>query len=404
MMSIKVNRAPLSALSTLAALLIPTACQPDTSPPPDPFAPDPWALSDPEIRIGSVDDPDFIFGSVDDMALGPDGLLYTTHAGEATIRRWTVDGAPAGSFGRKGDGPGEFRQRPLGLGFFGDSLWIWDAYGRRVVYFDLDTEYLGWRPVSADPRIDPLRSGGSLPQPAFPLRDGTLLGIVRPDDEAVERGTATEMPYVRMEADGSILGRIWTRRLAPQDILAIQTDRGSMSTDQPFGGAHLFGLDDGGLLVVERPAWTGVGDPSMRVVKFSLDGDTLFSSAVPYVPVPLARERIDSVVLDLVEWLGFDEAQIREALYQPSHLPAASRLLLGEDGTIWLQRFDPVEVESGELTNEWWVLDSVGAPMARARTPVDIEVRLVAGDMLWGIERDELDVEYIVRYRWVKDR
>ena len=107
-MSIKANRAPLAASSALAALLIATACQPDTSPPPDPFPPDPWTLSDPEARIGSVDDPDHIFNPVTHMALGPDGLLYTTHAGEGTIRRWTADGAPAGSLGRRGEGPGEF--------------------------------------------------------------------------------------------------------------------------------------------------------------------------------------------------------------------------------------------------------------------------------------------------------
>ena len=38
------------------------------------------------------------------------------------MRRWPADGAPAGTLGRKGEGPGEFRV-PYQLGFFGDSLW-----------------------------------------------------------------------------------------------------------------------------------------------------------------------------------------------------------------------------------------------------------------------------------------
>jgi len=69
-------------------------------------------------------------------------------------------------------------------------------------------------------------------------------------------------------------------------------------------------------------------------------------------------------------------------------------MIAGEDGTIWLQRYDPVGMESGEPMNEWWVLDGEGAPLARALTPVGLDVRLVTDDTVWGIERDELDVEH----------
>jgi len=62
-----------------------------------------------------------------------------------------------------------------------------------------------------------------------------------------------------------------------------------------------------------------------------------------------------------------------------------------------------VELETGEEVFEWWVLDGEGAPLARARTPVGLDVRLITDDMVWGLERDELDVEYIVRRRLMKD-
>ena len=72
-------------------------------------------------------------------------------------------------------------------------------------------------------------------------------------------------------------------------------------------------------------------------------------------------------------------------------------------GTIWLQRFDPVESADGERLIEWWVLDGEGAPLARVLTPAGLEVKLITEDMVWGIERDELEVEYIVRYRLIRD-
>ena len=335
-MSIKVNRAPLAALSALAALLIATACQPDTSPPPDPFPPDPWTLSDPEARIGSVDDPDHIFNPVTHMALGPDGLLYTTHAGEGTVRRWTADGVPAGSLGRRGEGPGEF-QYPFGLGFFGDSLWVWDVVAVRVSYFDLEGGFLG----SVQVRGNAGGATGSPVRPVVPLRDGTFMGMTLPASTSIARGSQTESPFVRLNADGRSLNRIWTQPWRRHDTFATSSAR------QPFGDDHLSGMGARGLLVVERRAWTGEGDPTMRVSEIGFDGDTIFTAAVPYDPVPLPAERFDSVV---GAWAGGNvasEARIREAMYRPSYLSAVSRLIGAQDGTVWLQRFDPVEVVGG---------------------------------------------------------
>ena len=100
---------------------------------------------------------------------------------------------------------------------------------------------------------------------------------------------------------------------------------------------------------------------------------------------------------------SFTEAQTREWMHRPSYLPPVSHVIAAHDGSIWLRRFDPVEVASSEPMWEWWVLDSEGSPLARALTPVDLDVRLINGDMIWGVERDELDVEYIVRYRLMRD-
>ena len=379
---------------TLLALatLLTTACRPDATPSPDAFAADPWTLSEREARIGSVDDPDYIFNPITHMALGPDGLLYTTHAGEGTVRRWTVDGAAAGSLGGRGEGPGEF-QYPFGLGFFGDSLWVWDMVAIRVSYFDLEGLFLG----SVSARRNP---GGAteLPvRPVVPLRDGTLMGMTLPASTSIARGSQTESPFVRMDADGRRLNRIWTQPWRRHDTFA------TSSASQPFGDAHLSGMGARGLLVVDRRAWTGEGDPTIGVSEIGFDGDTVFAAAVPYDPVPLAAERFDSMVR---AWAGGgddDEARLREAMYRPSYLPAVSRLIGAADGTIWLRRFDPVDVAGGERAIEWWVLDSDGSPLARARTHVGLEVKLITEDMVWGIERDELDVEYIVRHRLIRD-
>ena len=356
--------------------------EPDTTTSTDPFAAAPWTLSERETTIGSIDDPDYIFNPVLRMALSPDGILHTLHEGEATIRRWTADAAPAGTLGRKGEGPGEF-QYPYQLGFFGDSLWVWDFLASRVSYFDSAGTLLGSASVRA------ARGDGEEPvaQPVAPLRDGTFMGVVLAGRHAIAGGEQTERPYVWLDAAGGRLARIWAEPLEPHDAIA-----------QLFGDGYLSGFGRRGLLVVDRRVWSGEGDATVRVTEIGFDGDTIFTAAVPYDPTVLTAERYDSVVSDWVG-AGGDEAQIREALYRPSYLPAVSHLVAGDDGTIWLRRYDPVVTETGEPMREWWVLDSGGSPLARALTPDGLEVKLVTDDTVWGIERDELDVEYIVRHR-----
>ena len=142
----------------------------------------------------------------------------------------------------------------------------------------------------------------------------------------------------------------------------------------------------------------------MKVTKIGLDGDTVFAAAIPYDPVPLPAERFDSTVAAMVEdWGGsVDEADIREAMYRPAYLPAVVGAMQAADGTIWLRRFDPVESQDGESMTESWVLDAEGVPVARALFPAGVRVAVIDGDTVWGIEMDELDVQYIVRYRLVK--
>ena len=391
----KPNPKFLSVLPTLAlaALVATSGCRPDPASPPDPFTSTPWTLSERETTIGSVDDPAYVFGPIAHMALGPDGLLYSTHAGEGQVRRWTADGTPAGSLGRRGEGPGEF-QYPYMLGFHGDSLWVWDILANRASYFDLAGGFLG------SSSSGPNAGGGGDPflRPVAPLRDGTFMGLTPPMSTAIARGDLTETPYMRMDPEGRGLDLIWTQRWERRDVF------GGTSLSLPFGDADLSGFGKRGLLVVERRTWTGEGNADVRISEIAFDGDTVFTAIVPYEPVPLEAERFDSVVTAWIEGAGRGAARGAEleAAYRPAYLPAVRNFVAAEDGTIWLQRFDPVVSDAGENVHEWWVLNGEGNPVARALTPVDLEVRLITGDAVWGIVRDDLDVEYIVRHRLLK--
>ncbi|MFW6078595.1 MAG: hypothetical protein ACODAE_03180 [Gemmatimonadota bacterium] len=82
----------------------------------------------------------------------------------------------------------------------------------------------------------------------------------------------------------------------------------------------------------------------------------------------------------------------REALYRPDHYPPVSGVLLGRDGTIWLQR----ENLPGDSV-DWSILAPDGEPVGALTAPKRLTV--LAGDRrsVWGMERDDLDVPHIVR-------
>lgn len=395
----------------LMSLAIP-GCRSDAGSSPDLFDGEPWTLSGPEVTIGSTDDdPDYIFGSVIGLEFAPDGRLYSLHAREASVRRWTPDGHPDGTIGRAGEGPGEFRE-PWLMGFFGDSLWVWD-WGSHVSYFDLDSEFLG----RVAPRVDIGSPERNPPRPTEPLRDGTFFGMQLPWSHEIATGALTESAVVHMDPAGETLATIWMHPHEPRDGLALLNEDGSGGSygSQPFGDGVAFAVVDDGIVAIDRRAWTGEGEAVFTLTRIGLAGDTVFRTPVPYTPDPLPRERIDAAIDSLTEdWFermsrrqpGLTrprlEARMRDATYQPAYVPPVGAMMIDEDGNIWLRRFDPVVSDDNQVLAEWWVCDPTGAALARAWFPTDLQVMHINHEYVWGVERDELDLESIVRYRLVR--
>jgi hypothetical protein len=80
-------------------------------------------------------------------------------------------------------------------------------------------------------------------------------------------------------------------------------------------------------------------------------------------------------------------------MYVPRFTPYLKGMIVAADGTVWLERS---EVTSDGL--EWCILDTVGRPMAHAVIPPRLRVMLIQSDNIWGVETDDMGVDYIVRY------
>lgn len=362
----------------------------------------------PVLRIGSVDDPDYAFGRVQSLTVGPDGRIYSTHADQAEVMRWTVDGLPDGVIGREGEGPGEFRG-PGAIGFFGDSLWVWDRRNARISFFDGAGELLGTRSWVVDLSSDPDRPWKSPPRPSAPLRDGAYYGVAPAWSQEIATGELTSALHARLDETGAVTDTLWDQEYRRSDILALLNDDGAGGSfmPQPFGDASSAVLLRDGLAILHRRAWEGEGEAIVEVTKLGLRGDTLFHRSIAYDPVPLRAERVDSAVAaqteEMFEFIqrfnpgqafGALEAQIAEATYRPAYLPHVASMVGTATGGVWLEL--SARAEDGGV--EWLALDASGADRGRVRTPPGLRILRVEGDVLWAVETDDLDVNYIVRY------
>lgn len=84
------------------------------------------------------------FGRVSAVALGPGGTVFVADAANSEIRVFGLDGAHLRTFGRGGEGPGEFASI-YSIAWVGDRLLTYDPHLGRVGEFSAEGEWLGQR-------------------------------------------------------------------------------------------------------------------------------------------------------------------------------------------------------------------------------------------------------------------
>lgn len=84
------------------------------------------------------------FGGVSAVALGPDETVFVADEYNSEVRVFGLEGAHRRTFGREGDGPGEFRSL-YSLAWVGDRLLTLDPRLGRIGEFSAEGEWLGQR-------------------------------------------------------------------------------------------------------------------------------------------------------------------------------------------------------------------------------------------------------------------
>jgi hypothetical protein len=353
-----------------------------------------WTLQE-DLRIGVQDgDPDYMFGQIGWLAVGA-GSIYVLDAQAQNIKRYAMDGTYMSTFGGPGGGPGE-----LGAGAVfmllgaGDTLIVPDMQNQRLNFYSADGAALGSSPLLLTEGL-PLAWRGTA--------GGVLAKQVRPLDLPNQPARDSMDAVLALGGDGSV-----------QDTLLRIPSGGTLS----FGGAtpriEIYAAE---------PVWNITNDLDLlygmnndyRIGRYH-EGRLTRVFTMPFIPRPVS-EADRNAVMDFLRtaWrdAGLPPAAIQQAqslVHFGEWIQAFANLQEGPDGTIWVQHVQSISDLSEEERATFNLLEDSGAPnwdvfeadgryLGIVTMPARFSPRTFVGDDVYGVWRDDLDVQYVVRMR-----
>jgi len=370
---------------------------------------DRWRVEE-ELRIGVQEgDPDYQFGQIGGITVDSRECLFVFETQAQQIKVYSADGVYERTLGARGSGPGEIQGAAALLMGPGDTLVVPDPPNVRVSRFAPDGSSLGSFPLDFQQGIPLLYQATS---------SGVLVRQVRPFTFAGQ--PAIEDPHdaiVRFAVDGTILDTLLTFPSGE----TIRTSRGPVEYE----------------IYTAEPAWDYSDELGMifavnddyRISLYSGDGELERVITLPYERTAVG-ERDKEVFLKFVErqmsYSGASArsiATVKSTINFAEYFPAFATLVAGPEGTVWVQHsqvlselneeeresFNPIArgETMGSLgvsgTPDWDVFDREGRYLGVVTLPARYTLRTVRGGRIYGVWRDELDVQYVLRLRIVGD-
>ena len=355
-----------------------------------------WTLTE-KLSIGTAEgDPDYQFGQIQpasSIAIASDGRIVVLDAQGRHLKVFTPDGRYERTIGSPGGGPGE-----VGAGASavliapGDTIVLSDVGNQRVNLYLLDGTYL---------RSAPLNFAEGIPFRWESTADGRIVAQFR--RLAFPGSTA---PPDSMDAlvvwrlDGSLGDTLM--RVPSGKTLSFAGGAPQVTVFSPepawalLGGKVLYGVNDqyrigvyaaGGQLerVIEKPFERAAVTEDDKQAYRDLIAEAAAGQGAP-----------PQAVQQFISTLKFEE-----------QYPAYAQMLGGLEGSIWVQgvlspsSLTPEQREGFNpqydlASRDWDVFDGEGRYLGVVRMPVRFQPVKFIGSTIYGIKRDELDVQYVV--------
>ncbi len=353
----------------------------------------PRRVARPDLVIGADDSrPETLFGYVADVEVDAEGRVYVLDQHAQEVRVFGADGGSLGVIGRAGDGPGELSAFAASLILTGDTLAVGDWGRSRLHRFLLDGSFVDSRPFP----------GGGGPRSWWSAgADGSLLfrslrRLVREDGRWGGHDALYRVGAAHADEADTLL--VFTYPVT--DLGGPGNVRLPLVVDAPFWAQLADGRVVWGTLQAEELRFVGPTglERIARAEDWRLEPP---SDAENTALIDLAREKMRMLG-------GSPQAVDAVPVDRPRVLPAITSVLAGPDGTIWVQRrgevgdVHPMAINSPDPPTGWggshWdVLDGEGRRVGIVETPPRFRASRIRGTHVYGVLRDRLGVESVVR-------
>jgi hypothetical protein len=348
-----------------------------------------WMIADtPQLVVGEQigDEPYELFGVVAARILSDGGVTIAETTGPS-LRFYGADGAFRFRYGRRGDGPDEFRSLQSVVMLDPEALLIWDPRSARLTRFNAsngESDFM--RLEDEGSRIPPhlvgaFADGSYVLQHALPIR--SLLGQGR---EA--RDSLRYLVYGHRDRRGTALTR---SRGGEFFVLESEGMRGSQpvifgrTTHAAIGGGTTLLLAEDDAQEIRAYAPTG---ELVSIIRFDVRTRSVDEQDARSVPDLIRRPAVLAEAPTEVQ--RFLRATSGEIVYRRS-LPLFAGLAAGFDGDVWMSRHPhPSDTEV-----EWLALDPDGMLVRRLAVPKHASVLDFGTSHILLLIKDELGVERV---------
>ncbi len=325
---------------------------------PDMLPPPAYTL-EPDLTIGVEEGPEeYVLLSPQALDVDREGNIYVSDQRAGQVRVYAPDGTHRLTFGRRGEGPGEFHSQMWGL-------------------FDVHPVAGGMITVEDNPWLRIFDSDGTY------LRSFDLSFVLAADERL--RTSADRICWLpgrehlvanwtwRRQTGDWIMPRVTTMAVLTEDLEIV---REMPSCKPPLG---MYSADQRGFSLpftaeychaITGDRWLAWGVSSAyRIDTFDLDSEEWLRIELDLEPVPVTAAEIDSFKASFLERYGGPDPGIwRPLLNQadyPSRKPVYAAFLGDDEGRIWVERYLPVP-------GPWGAGSEAGGPMNTQTGGMDV--------------------------------
>jgi len=354
---------------------------------------DAWTLEDVRTIGEAAGDPDYQFGQISGIGVTSDGRIILVDQQAQHLKIFSPEGSYEKTIGQPGSGPGEFGPGvgPVLVGR-GDTLIVPDLGNQRVNVMNSD---------GSDATSFRMSFERGIPARWDMMGDKDLVYQLRSLNLPNTEQRDTLDLIVRANYAGEVLDTLMTPR------------RGESFTFTEEGQPKR-------LIFAPEPVWSVVGDDGIafavndafRISVFDATGTLTRVISLPVERQPVTQADIDFFI-DTVRRLATDQGAPQQQIELllstfnfADHFPAFLQMMPGPGGSLWVQRVQqPTQLPEEEQTNwnpqldmgstDWDVFDAEGRYLGVVEMPHRFQPVTFQGDLVYGIWRDEFDVQYV---------